>query len=242
MSAVELVAELQQALRITADPQRAAQSKAYLKSADDFLGVSVPAGQRVVADFLRAHGELPFSTVREIAQALWQSNMHEDKRLAMQLMHAYVAALTADEWAMLSQRIRQSGSWDLVDEISAHLLGTLAERFPEFEAEFDGWVADDDLWVRRASLVSQVVRLRQRTVTPARVRDLCLPMIEDKEYFVRKALGWLLRECAVLDPEGTIAFLRPWRKTISRMILREAVCKLDPARQAVILEGDDAGK
>lgn len=229
------LASLRHALRQLANPERAPQEKRYLKSDDVFLGVSVPAGHRIAREFKSTHRALPFATVRAIADALWQSDIHEEKRLAAQVLNVYAASLTPEDWPLLTRWTRTAGSWDLIDEIAPHLLGVVAEKWPQLEEEFDAWITDDNLWVRRAALVSHVMRIRHATVAPERVRSLCDSLMMDREYFVVKALGWVLRECAVREPDETIAFLQRHAQQTSRMVLREAVSKLDKERQQMLL-------
>jgi 3-methyladenine DNA glycosylase AlkD len=231
-----MIAALQATLRALATPERAAQEKRYLKSADDFLGVTVPASERVARDFHRAH---PDADIRAVATALWASGWHEEKRLAVQLFETKPRLLTAADWPLLLCWVRDASSWDLVDGIAAHLQGALLDSEPRFEADVDAWVADPDPWVRRAALVAQVCRLRRGTVPAARIRALCAALLADREYFVRKALGWLLRECAVHDPDATETFLRT--HPVPRPVLREAVRKWEPARQARVLSPPNAG-
>ncbi|MHB9129837.1 MAG: DNA alkylation repair protein [Armatimonadota bacterium] len=231
----ELFDELRHTLREQADPVRAEGEKRYLKSDDRFLGVTVPAGRRIVATFRRTHNDLPFAEVRAVVAELWHSDFHEEKRLAVQLLDAYAAALTPEDWPLLADWVREAGNWDLIDEIAAHLLGTLCEKYPELDREFDVWITDENFWVRRAALVSHVLRIRHATVTTARVRELCTPLMTDRAYFVQKALGWVLRECAVRDPEGTVPFLCAWSGNTARLILREAVSKLDEASRQHVL-------
>jgi 3-methyladenine DNA glycosylase AlkD len=228
--------DLKAALRAEAVPERADHERAYLKSTDAFLGVTLPAGQRVVRAFRAANKGLPFDEVRALARGLWAGEFHEEKRLAVQLLDAFAASLAPDDWPMLARWVRESGSWDLIDEISAHLLGPLAAEYAHLDAEFDAWVRDDDLWVRRAALVSYVLRVRHAEPgAPARVRGLCEPLMTDRAYFVQKAVGWLLRECAVQEPEATLVFLLPWVGTAPRPTLREAVRKLPDAQRRRVL-------
>ena len=233
----DLLEQLRQALRTHTDPNRAEHERRYLKSDDRFLGVTLPLGDRIAKDFRRACRDLPFSDIRAIAHALWQGEYHEEKRLAVQLLDLYCKALTREDWPLLLDWVRDAGSWDLIDDIATHLLGSLSERFSELDKELDWWITDANLWVRRAALVSYVLRLRHGTVAPARVRQLCDSLMQDREYFVKKALGWVLRECAVQDAEGTVAFLQRWNGSTARPIVREAIRKLDPAWQQQILLG-----
>jgi len=232
---LDLHAQLRQSLHDLADPVRAEREKRYLKSTDQFIGVTVPASKRLAKAVRREQTDRAFTDVRALAEALWAGEFHEEKRLAVQLFDEYRASLTPAEWPLLLTWVREAGSWDLVDEIAAHLLGSMAERYPEYDAEFDSLIQDCDFWVRRAALVSCVVRIRHRTVSASRVCTLCDSLMTDREYFVRKALGWVLRECATIEPEYTVPFLRRWAGIAPRMILREAVRKLEPDQQQLVL-------
>lgn len=235
------VAALRAALRQQTNAERAIHEKRYLKSSENFLGVSVPRGHQIAKEFRRTQPNLSTMALYEIAQALWSGEYHEEKRLAVQLLDAYAKTLTADAWPMLFHWLQTAGSWDLVDETAAHLIGALIERYPEFNVEIEQWVMHENFWIRRAALVCHVLAIRHNTVPPVCIYQLCDSLMTDREYYVQKALGWVLRECAGKDPDGTMAFLALHRGKTSRLILREAVSKLDDECRRQILVGSGPG-
>jgi len=113
--------------------------------------------------------------------------------------------------------------------------GGLVERFPELAATLDRWAADGDFWVRRAALLSLLVPLRRGAGDWDHFVRLAEPMLAEREFFIRKALGWVLRETGKRRPELVEQWLRPRAARVSRVTLREAIKPLPAGAAAEML-------
>jgi 3-methyladenine DNA glycosylase AlkD len=133
--------------------------------------------------------------------------------------------------ALVEQLLRTSGTWALVDSLAADVMGSLVERFPELLATLDRWAADDDFWIRRSAMLALLVPLRRGD--PAQFERLARyadAMLAEREFFIRKAIGWVLRETAKRQPDLVAAWLTPRAGRASGVTMREAV-KWLPADQ-----------
>ncbi len=234
-----LAAEIEQELRERGTPQRAAQERAYLKSLMTHLGVSVPATRAVVKAFVRAHPELSAAQVRQLAQRLWDfpvdSPIYERRSAAVMLLIADRARAAPEDLSLVEVLLRQGRTWALVDSLSCDVAGDLVERFPQLAPTLDRWATDGDFWVRRAALLSLLLPLRRGEGDWEHFGRLAEPMLGEREFFIRKALGWVLRETAKRRPTLVAEWLEPRVRLVSRLTLREAIKPLAPEVAARLL-------
>ena len=226
---------LEAALRAAAVPERAAGEKAYLKSDLDFLGASVPAIRRVVKAFAREHPGLGRGSVGDLVDALWAAPIHERRMAAVEILSAYAALLEPEDLERIEQFLRQAKTWALVDNLAAIVVGGLVERFPELTPVMDRWADDDDFWLRRSALLSHLLPLRSGRGDFRRFGQYADAMLDEKEFFIRKAIGWVLRETGKQRPDLVYDWLAPRTHRASGVTVREAVKQLPPDRAEELL-------
>ena len=131
--------------------------------------------------------------------------------------------------------VKPVGTWALVDGLASNVMGTLTERHPELTADLDRWAADEDFWLRRSAMLSLLVPLRRGEGDFARFGRYADQMLEEKEFFIRKAIGWILRDTAKRRPGMVAAWLEPRAHRASGVTMREAVKPLPPDVAARLL-------
>jgi 3-methyladenine DNA glycosylase AlkD len=233
MSAV--AEEVERALCAAGSAERADHEKRYLKSALDHVGASVPAIRRAARAVRRARPDLARGDVLALVEALWRRPVHECRMAAVEVLDAYVDRLAAADVAVVERVLRGARTWALVDGLAAHVAGGLVERFPELGSALDRWATDEDFWIRRAALLALLVPLREGRGDFARFARYADAMLEEEEFFVRKAIGWVLRDASRKDPTRVAAWLAPRAARASGVTLREAVKYLAPRDRARIL-------
>jgi 3-methyladenine DNA glycosylase AlkD len=124
---------------------------------------------------------------------------------------------------LLERLIRESKTWALVDGLAASVAGSLVERFPEAAETLDSWSTDEDFWVRRSSLLALLGPIRRGGGDFARFSRYADGMLEEREFFIRKAIGWVLREAGKKRPELVYSWLLPRARRASGLTVREAV-------------------
>jgi 3-methyladenine DNA glycosylase AlkD len=129
-----------------------------------------------------------------------------------------------------------------VDGLAANVAGALVERFPALERKLDRWADDGDFWMRRSALLAHLVALREGRGDLARFGRRAEALLGDREFFVRKAIGWVLRDASRRDPEGVSRWLLPRAARASGLTLREATKHLPAARRRAILAAAAAGR
>ena len=229
-----LVSEIDAALLGDAVPERAAGEKAYLKSDLDHYGTSVPAIRRVVTRLTRGRG-LSHDEVIAVADQLWAEPVHERRAAAAELLEQQVEVLRATDIALLERLLRESRTWALVDNLAASVVGPLVEREPALGGVLDRWATDGDFWLRRSALLALLIPLRQGRGDFDRFGRYADAMLEEKEFFIRKAIGWVLRDTGKLRPDLVHDWLLPRAGRASGLTLREATKYLSAEQRADIL-------
>ena len=198
-----MIDAIRSALADRADPAKAPEMQRYMKSEMPFRGVQKPARTEIARAVFAAHPLDGFEAWRDTVQTLWrEATYREERYLALALAgdrryreHRTMAALPLYE-----ELIVTGAWWDFVDEVSAVLLGELLARDGAALAPvLRRWAADDDMWRRRAAIVSQV---RRKAATDLQLLYDCIePNRADREFFIRKGIGWALRAYAWVDPD-----------------------------------------
>ncbi|MBS1144414.1 MAG: alkylation repair protein [Proteobacteria bacterium] len=212
---------VQQTLLPLADPARALAMRAYMRGQFDFLGIPTPLRRQAVAGLLR-----PAQSAAELldhAAALWAMPAREYQYVAVDLLARQVRRLGMGEVAALLGLVQQKSWWDTVDGL-AGVVGDVvraASRVdPSAQQAMDAALGHADLWVRRVAMIHQ---LGWREATDRRrLFDYALRLADEPDFFIRKAIGWALRDFARHDPQAVGEFLNGAGTVLSPLSRREA--------------------
>ena len=230
-------------LRRHRNPDRAPAEKAYLKSDLEFLGVGLPAMRTTVRDVKRQYGGLDHQGLVALVKILWSRPLFERRMMAVLLLEAYEPLLRPADITLLERLIRQSKTWAFVDELAIAITGRLVERAPELLGVIDRWAEDEDFWLRRSAMLALLRPLRRGGGDFRRFARYADRMLEEKEFFIRKSIGWVLREAGKPQPDMVYTWLLPRAARASGVTVREAVKYLSSAqRAAVVAAHQSAGR
>ncbi len=183
-------------LRRHRNPARAPAEKAYLKSDLEFLGVGLPAMRQIVRAVKRQHGGLDRERLVVLVTILWKTPVFERRMVAVLLLEAFEPILQPVDIALLEGMIRESKTWAFVDELAVVITGPLVERSPDLLRVLDRWAHDDDFWVRRSAMLALLRPLRRGRGDFRRFARYADRMLEEREFFIRKSIGWVLQATA----------------------------------------------
>lgn len=218
-----------------ASAQRAVQERHYLKSSLVHWGVATPALRQVVTATLRGHPELDRRSLLGLVEALWQRGIHELRAAALLALERKINLLEADDIRIVERWLRESRNWAYVDFLAARVAGRLCERFTKLDRTLDRWAGDPDFWVRRAALLALLPPLRRGSGDFERFSRFADTMLGERERFIRKAIGWVLREVAKRRPKLVVDWLEPRLGRVSGLTLREATRHLPAGLAAALL-------
>ncbi|OLT14495.1 DNA alkylation repair protein [Pseudonocardia sp. CNS-139] len=207
-----------------ADPVAAEAMQRYMKSAMPFRGVAKPARRKLLRVTVAAHPPLDAPSLRTAAAELWDgAGYREERYLALSLLDVpRHAALLDPTWVPLLREWIVTGAWwDFTDEIASRRIGPLLRADPaDLTPTLKAWAADPDRWLRRTSVICQ---LGSGAATDV---DLLTTAIEanatDTDFFLRKGIGWALRQHARTDAEWVRRFVAG-HPELSPLTRREAL-------------------
>lgn len=216
------LAAIEQALRPLANAASAMKMRAYLLDQFAFLGLPAPVRRAAV----KRLGKLRWDCSAEVlaaAQLLWCQPEREYRYTAIDLLRQQRRFLRSADLPAIRQLLQRDAWWETVDGLSA-VIGAIvrAERATTevAQATMDRWITDADLWVRRAAMLHQ---LGWRLDTDAeRLFTYAQQLAGEKNVFIRKAIGWALRDYARWNPQAVSRFLRHNAEQFSALTLREA--------------------
>lgn len=218
MTATALPERIRAELRAAADPSRAPGQQAYMKSEMPYLGVRVPDARRIAR--AAARGVESPGHLRAAARELWDAATHREERYAAEALLT-LPPVRGDlaSVPLIEHMVRSGRWWDFTDELTGRI-AEMHDRHPnETAALVRAWSIDDDLWVRRLAILSQLGR-RER-VDRDLLADVIAPSIPSDEFFLRKAIGWALRDYARVAPDWVVQFAA--EHPLSALSRREAL-------------------
>jgi 3-methyladenine DNA glycosylase AlkD len=210
-----------------ADAERAGRAKRYLKSDLDFLGVSVPGIRSAVTGTARSRPDPGRDGVLAWARALWLP-VHESRTAAIEVLRLFAGSLESADLALVEAWIRAAHGWAYVDPLAGDIAGPIALRDAQGWPLIDAWATDEDFWIRRSALLTLLPGIRRGEPDRERFERYATPMLAEKEFFVRKAIGWVLRELSKKDPAYVAAWTRRHLDLMSGVTFTEAVRRLPP--------------
>lgn len=221
---MNLHAELKAALEAAAEPGHAAPMQAYMRGQFIFLGVAAPQ-RRLAAKALLAglHGA-GADVLPAHAQLLWQQPEREYQHVALDMLAMHHRQLLPEHIPDLLGLARQRAWWDSVDGMAGivgDVLQAQLRRGGDGHAHMEGALRHADFWLRRIAMLHQ---LGWRGDTDARwLFDAALVLAHEDEFFIRKAIGWALRDYARHAPAAVTAFANAHRHQLSPLTCREAL-------------------
>ena len=221
---MDLHAELKAALEAAAEPGRAAPMQAYMRDQFVFLGVGAPQRRLAARALLAGLKGVGADTLLEHAQLLWQQPQREYQHVALDMLALHVRQLSIDHLPALLALARQRAWWDSVDGM-AGVIGDVLQaelrRGGDGHAHMDAALRHDDFWLRRIAMLHQ---LGWRGDTHAAwLFGAALALAHEDAFFIRKAIGWALRDYARHAPAAVTAFANAHRQQLSPLSRREAL-------------------
>jgi 3-methyladenine DNA glycosylase AlkD len=227
-----LVQAVKASLGAAANPAQAAPMQAYMKSAMPFVGVAAPQRRQVVAACAKAHPCSDAQTLADTVLALWRIARHREHRYAaLDLLRQAPHRKLIDTQLLpvLHELLQTDPWWDFNDEISGQVLPLLLARDPAtMKPLLRRWARGDDLWLRRAAMLAQ--RALKSGFDAVLLYDCILPSLLGpgahpvaSDFFIRKGMGWALRERSYAAPEEVQAFVAEYRSRLSPLTQREAL-------------------
>ncbi|MER6068337.1 DNA alkylation repair protein [Streptomyces sp. NPDC001817] len=204
-----------------ADPGRSGPMRAYMKDVAPFLGIPTPDRRTLSRTVLAGTPRPDEADCTAIALRCWALPEREYHYFAVDYLRRHAGRYSSGFLPVTRHLITTVPWWDTVDLLAVHVVGRLVVADPRLTADMDAWITDGDLWPVRTALLHQLAR-KEDTDTD-RLFTYCLLQSGHPDFFVRKAIGWALREYAKTDPGAVRAFLARERGRFAPLTVREAL-------------------
>jgi len=191
----------------------------------------VPEIRRAVSDFAREHRDLTRTELRRIVDELWSTESYELRSAGIALLSRYADLLEERDLPWLLSFVRRSKTWAHVDWLAADVIGGVVGESRSALRRLPAWARDENFWVRRTALLAQLRRLSHEAGDFNLFARLAAGMLHEREFFIRKAIGWVLREVSKKRPKLVFDFLRTHRDELSGLTLGEGAKYLSPAQR-----------
>ncbi len=227
MTCDEYVGFVEVALTAYADDKRASEMKAYLRGQFDFLGIQTPTRRLICKELPKLPKDPAF--ILRVADKLWQQPEREYRYIACDLLAKHAKLFTTHDLPAFKRLIQKDAWWDTVDSLSGAVGDiVLHEKQQGIDSQtvMDAWLMDEDFWVRRSAMIHQL-GWRLNTDTQ-RLSHYALTLSSEKEFFIRKAIGWAFRDYAKWQPEFVRRFMKKNGAAFSNLTVREATKHLGP--------------
>ena len=213
-------AELTEAFEKHADPVKAAGARAYMRNKSEFYGLTSPMRRQLVKEFIVKSGLPRYDQLEELVYFAWEQPQREWQYTAIEITAKFIKKADKDLLDLAQWMITHKSWWDTVDFIAPNIAGMLFQKFPEVKSGYiENWMLSGNLWLQRSCLIHQ---LRYNTTTDAPLLfELCERLATHPDFFIRKAIGWSLRQYSKTAPEVVIDFINS--HTLSNLSTKEAL-------------------
>ena len=224
-----LVERVKRDLAAQADPARAAPMQAYMKTDQPFLGVPAPLRKSLLRAALKDHPIGSADAYESVIRALWAGSHREEMYQALDIAERLTRFNISARMPLWDELLSTAANWDLVDDIAGGLVSPLVKADRANQAWLIRWRTHDGMWFRRASLLGH---LKHRAATDKPLLAETIDMLaHEGEFFIRKAIGWVLRDLSYAEPDWVESFVASRGQRLSGLSRREALKAIERKRQ-----------
>ena len=202
------------------DAEKAAKMSSYMKNQFLYLGVQKPERAALEKAFIKANDKRSYTELKETILTLWNQPEREFQYTAMELMIKSKIWNHAEAITLFETCVLEKSWWDTVDLLASRMIGPYFQQFPEQrDVYIERWLNGDNMWLQRTCIIFQ---LNYKSATDEALLFACITKhMGSKAFFIRKAIGWALRQYARTNPEAVIQFVNS--HPLSPLSRREAL-------------------
>ena len=182
------------------DPEKGQQMQAYLKGQFPFYGLQAASRRKIQSDLFKSFQARKQPLDLAFVQDCWDQDKREFQYLAIDYLRMKENELGADHLPFLVELIETKSWWDTVDMLAAASIGSILKGHEELIMKYaDQWIDSGNFWLQRTAILYQLKYKEEMDFV--RLKRYCLKLQDEKEFFIRKAIGWILREASKRSPE-----------------------------------------
>ncbi len=200
--------------------------KAYMKHHFEFLGLKSPQRRELQKPFLAKENLPSKDDLEAIVQGLWQKPEREFQYFGQELLLKYKKHFQQEDIKLFEYMITHKSWWDSIDYIAVNLVGSYFLKFPQqVKSHIDKWLDSKNIWLQRTALLFQLKYKHQ--LDKELLVYVVKSLLGSKEFFINKAIGWILREYSKTNPDWVMAFVN--NHDLDKLSRREALKRIESA-------------
>lgn len=208
-----------------ADADKAVEMAAYMKTDMPFWGIQKPDREPIYRKLAKDFAPADHDEYSQVIRKIWNGKHREEKYAALDYAVRCKKFIQTSMIPLYEELVRDGAWWDLVDPLATLLIGVaFLNDQKTVKPIMKDWIDDDDMWIRRTAILS--MNKHKEKTDEKLLYDFCLRRAHEKEFFIRKAIGWALREYSYKAPDSVIKFLKANRGTLSPLSYREGAKQL----------------
>lgn len=208
-----------------ADAQKAKEMAAYMRTEMPFYGIQKPERLPIYKLMFKTFRPIDRAAYENNVSALWNQPHREEKYAALEYACFFTDFITSQSLPLYERLVREGSWWDFVDVIAINLVGHILLKERETaRSVINEWVDDESMWIRRSAIICH--NHHRKSTDETQLFEHCLRLAPEKEFFIRKAIGWALREYSYANPAAVKKFLLKHKAVLSPLSVREGAKRM----------------
>jgi len=237
----KFIEQYQQFLKQNTDSEKAKKEKAYLYSNLEHYGASLWERRKFVNEYMKEIKSWDKKTALRMARKFWAMPSFEERAMGLTILNIHADELDISDMQLIEKMMRESKGWAFLDSLIIPIMPKIIEKEKKAYKYLKKWINDDDFWVRRSALLAQLLFFRKGDGGDKKLFfDMAESQMDENwidelykgemkkraKFFIRKAIGWTLREMSGKDPRIVVKFTKKNKQKMSGLSYREATRKL----------------
>lgn len=219
------VKELLKRLKDVQDIENAKKMQTYMKTEQFFYGVNSPSRKQIFREVKKNFKIKSQEEYQKIIMELWEGKSREEMYFALDVAETNKKFIKVEAFPFFENLVFTATNWDTLDWICSKLISPLILQNRDLEKTLKKWSDSENFWVRRASILSHL-KHKENTNTEF-LSKIILKLAHEKEFFIRKAIGWILREYSYVNPNWVVEFVKVNEEKLSGLSKREALKRIN---------------
>lgn len=216
----DFIITLTKELEKNANPKIAAEQKAYMRDQFEYYGLKTPIRRQIQKPFLLKEFLPKKEVAIQIVKSLWNKPQRDYQYIAQELLFKYTNQIEKDDISIFEFMVVNKSWWDTIDFIATKLMAAYFVKYPEKREHFvDKWLSSNNIWLQRSALLFQL-KYKENLDTKL-LSSTIENLLGSKEFFINKAIGWVLREYSRINPKWVSDYVDV--TSLSNLSRREAL-------------------
>lgn len=200
--------------------ERSKSQKAYMRNQFEYFGLDAATRRHIQKPFLVTKYLPPKNEAKEIILALWKKPQRDFQYVGQELAFKYLKLFKLEDIHLFEHMVTHKSWWDTVDFIATKLIGNYFLKFPEQRDQYvKKWIASNNIWLQRSAILFQLKY--KSKLDPVFLSEVILSLNNTNQFFINKAIGWVLREYSRTNPNWVLKFVN--NTELSNLSKREAL-------------------